>query len=117
MKNNELVEPHISSPNKSFIVTLFYKFIYSKEERLWLDQFRELNLSREQKTVVKLGIDGRLISPREIFEHVGIVDTEKYRQLVESLAKLDLMERGGFQESHEDATARKSIHPKHPKET
>ena len=93
MKNNELVEPHISSPNKSFIVTLFYKFIYSKEERIWLDNFRELNLSREQKTVVKLGVDGRLISPREIFEHVGIIDTEKYRQLVESLAKLGVLER------------------------
>ncbi|MFM7153445.1 MAG: ATP-binding protein [Bacteroidota bacterium] len=112
MKNNELVEPHISSPNKSFIVTLFYKFIYSKEERLWLDQFRELNLSREQKTVVKLGIDGRLISPREIFEHVGIIDTEKYRQLVESLAKLNLMERVVSREQVNTTARKRSIAPK-----
>ncbi|MEM7659199.1 MAG: ATP-binding protein, partial [Bacteroidota bacterium] len=51
MKSNELVEPELSSPNKSFIVTLFYKYIYSKEEKLWLDHFSHLELSREQKTV------------------------------------------------------------------
>lgn len=93
MKSNELVEPQIASPNKSFIVTLFHKYIYTKEEKIWLDNFKDFNLSREQKTVVKLGINGRLISPKEIFENVDIVDTEKYRQLVESLAKLGILER------------------------
>lgn len=93
MKSNELVEPQISSPNKSFIVTLFYKFIYSKEEKIWLDSFREFNLSREQKTVINLGRNGRLISPKEIFDSVGIIDTEKYRQLVESLANLAILKR------------------------
>ena len=49
MKSNELVEPQLDSPNKSFIVTLFYKFIYSKEEKLWLDNFSKLNLSENKK--------------------------------------------------------------------
>ncbi|MEM9887115.1 MAG: ATP-binding protein [Bacteroidota bacterium] len=93
MKSNELVEPEISSPNKSFIVTLFYKFIYTKEERLWLDLFSNFNLSREQKTVVKLGINGRLVSPKEIFDSVGIVDTDKYRELVESLDEIGILQR------------------------
>ncbi len=93
MKSNELVEPQIASPNKSFIVTLFHKYIYTKEEKLWLDNFSGIDLSREQKTVVKLGINGRLISPKEIFENVDIVDTEKYRLLVESLAKLGVLTR------------------------
>ncbi len=93
MKSNELVEPQISSPNKSFIVSLFYKFIFSKEEKLWLDNFKDIELTREQNTVIKLGIDERLISPKEIFENVGIVDTEKYRLLVESLTELGILER------------------------
>jgi len=93
MKSNELVEPQISSPNKSFIVTLFYKLIYSKEEKIWLENFKDFNLSREQKTVVNLGINGRLVSPREIFKNVGIEDTEKYRQLVESLADVGVLKR------------------------
>ncbi|MFM9947806.1 MAG: ATP-binding protein [Saprospiraceae bacterium] len=91
MKSNELIAPKIESPNKSFIVTLFYKHIYSKEEKLWLDNFENLNLSREQKTVVRLGLDGKLISPKQIWESVGIVDTEYYRQLVESLAKIGIL--------------------------
>ena len=93
MKSNELVEPDISSPNKSFIVTLFYKFIYTKEEKLWLDNFSDFNLSREQKTVIKLGINGRLVSPKEIFDNVGIVDTDKYRELVESLYDVGILKR------------------------
>lgn len=31
MEKNDLVKPKIESPNKSFIVTLFHKFIYTKE--------------------------------------------------------------------------------------
>jgi ATP-dependent DNA helicase RecG len=91
MKSNELVAPQIESPNKSFIVTLFYKHIYTKEEKLWLDNFENLNLSREQKTVVRLGLDGKLISPKQIWDSVGIVDTEYYRQLIESLAKIGIL--------------------------
>jgi len=91
MKNNELVDPQISSPNKSFIVILFYKFIYSKEEKFWLDQFEQLQLSREQKLVVTLGKNGRLISPKEIFERVNIGDTEVYRELINSLQKLNIL--------------------------
>lgn len=34
MSNNEMAEPRISSPNKSFIVELFYKSIYSDGEKL-----------------------------------------------------------------------------------
>ncbi len=114
MKSNELVEPQLSSPNKSFIVSLFHKFIYSKEEKLWLDSFKELNLTREQKTVINLGRNGRLISPKEIFDSVGIVDTEKYRQLVESLANLEILERvvsssQAFSLAKKKAISKKSI--------
>ncbi len=91
MKSNELIPPKIESPNKSFIVSLFYKFIYSKEEKIWLDNFEQFELTREQKTVITLGIDGRLISPKQIWESVGIVDTEVYRQLIQSLQDYDIL--------------------------
>ena len=92
MKSNELIPPKIESPNKSFIVSLFYKHIYSKEEKLWLDSFENFNLSREQKTVVRLGMDGKLISPKQIIESVGVVDIEDYRQLVHSLQILKILD-------------------------
>jgi len=91
MQSNDLVKPRLESPNKTFIVILFYKFVYTKEEKLWLDNFEHLNLSREQKTVVRLGINGRLISAKEIFETVGIIDTEEYRQLLESLKNINIL--------------------------
>jgi ATP-dependent DNA helicase RecG len=92
MQSNDLVPPKIESPNQSFIVTLYYKFAYSKEERIWLDHFEHLNLSREQKTVVRLGLNGRLVSTKEIFEHVGIASEEYFRQLIESLRKLGILQ-------------------------
>jgi ATP-dependent DNA helicase RecG len=91
MKSNDLVKPKIESPNKSFIVTLFYKFIYSKEEKLWLDHFENYGLSREQKTIVRLGLNGRLISTKEIFDEVGIVSEDYYRQLIESLRRQGIL--------------------------
>lgn len=33
MKSNDLVEPKIESPNKSFIVTLYYKSVFTKEKK------------------------------------------------------------------------------------
>jgi len=91
MKSNDLVKPKIESPNKSFIVTLYYKYIYSRDEKLWLDQFESFGLSREQKTIVRLGFNGRLISTKEIFDEVGIVSEDYYRQLIESLRKLGIL--------------------------
>lgn len=55
MKNNDLEAPHFESKNKSFKVLLSQKHIYTKEEKIWLDNFEQFELSREQKTVVRLG--------------------------------------------------------------
>ncbi|HCY75594.1 MAG TPA: hypothetical protein DHV28_06700 [Ignavibacteriales bacterium] len=92
MKSNDMVAPKIISKNKSFSITLYYKYVYSKEEQLWLDEFSHLNLSREQKTVVRLGVNGRLVSAKEIFDNVGIVDEKAYRELVESLREFGIIE-------------------------
>lgn len=93
MKNNDLEAPHFESKSKSFKVLLSQKHVFTKEEKLWLDNFEQLNLSREQKTVVRLGTNGKLFSTDEIWEAVGIVDTDKYRQLLESLRQLGILKR------------------------
>jgi ATP-dependent DNA helicase RecG len=92
MRNNDMVSPSISSINKNFSITLYYKYVYSKEEQLWLENFKGIELSREQKTVVRLGVNGRLISAKEIFEAVGIVDEKSYRELIESLRRIKILE-------------------------
>ena len=85
MQSNDMVDPVLESENKTFSITLFYKHVYSPEEKLWLEEFDSLTLSREQKTVIRLGVNGRLISAREIFDTVGIVDEKEYRELIETL--------------------------------
>ncbi|GGG94135.1 hypothetical protein GCM10007415_31490 [Parapedobacter pyrenivorans] len=91
MRNNDMVAPKIRSRNKTYSITLFYKHVYTPEELLWLEEFGHLTLSREQKTVIRLGVNGRLISAKEIFETVGIVDEKVYRELLESLRTLRIL--------------------------
>lgn len=91
MESSDMVRPKIESPNKSFIVTLFYKFTYTKEEKIWLDNFEPFNLSRDQKTIVRLGINGRPLSAKEIFDQAGIVSEDYYRQLIESLREKGIL--------------------------
>lgn len=49
-------------------------------------------MTKEQKTVVRLGVNGRLVSAKEIWEQVGIVSEDYYRQLIESLRDLKILE-------------------------
>jgi ATP-dependent DNA helicase RecG len=93
MKNNDLEAPQFESKHKSFKVVLSQKHIFTKEEKLWLDNFDQLNLTREQKTVVRLGTNGKLFSADDIWEACGIVDTDKYRQLIESMKEIGILRR------------------------
>lgn len=91
LRSNDMVEPVLESKNKTFSITLFYKYVYSPEEKLWLEEFDHLELSREQLTVIRLGLNGRLISAKEMFETVGIIDEKVYRDLVHSLRTLGVL--------------------------
>lgn len=85
MESNDLAAPILESKDKSFLVTLSQKLVYTNEEKIWLENFIDIDLSREEKTIVRLGAKGDLISPKLIWDSVGIVDTDVYRQLLESL--------------------------------
>ncbi len=91
MKKSELTQPELTSSTNSFCVTLRHSTIYSSAQKLWLEQFDSFNLSREQKAIVVLGIGGNIIAPQDIWESLGIVDTEHYRQLIESLQVLRIL--------------------------
>ncbi|MDW7774944.1 MAG: ATP-binding protein [Methanosarcinales archaeon] len=93
MNSNDLASPELYADNNIFSVVLHHKYIYSPEEKIWLDNFNKYNLNREQKIIVRLGYNEHVISPHEIWEAVGIVDTDEYRQLLESLQKLGILYR------------------------
>lgn len=91
MHKNELAPPAISSTSQDFRITLTHRPIYSEKDQLWLSQFDVFSLDREQKAVALLGQEGRTFSPQQIWDAVGIVDTEHYRKLVHSLQKIGLL--------------------------
>lgn len=91
MQSSDLAPPDIESAAGHFAITLHQKFVYSKEERLWLERFASQDLSREQSTVIRLGYNEHVISPKEIWDAVGIVDTEAYRRLIDSLTRRGLV--------------------------
>lgn len=85
MQKNELASPQLISNNDSFSITLTNKAMYSQDDQLWLSQFDEFQLNRPMKSIILLGKNGRVFSAANIWEAVGIVDTEDYRKLVDSL--------------------------------
>lgn len=91
MKSNELSQPELKSTRESFSITLHHKAVYSNKDLLWLGQFEELSLDREKKAVVLLGKDGAIFSPKDIWDTLGIVDTEHYRKLVDSLQRFGIL--------------------------
>lgn len=91
MHKNELAPPEIESRFEGFSITLTHRPMYSQKDLLWLSQFDGFALDREQKSVVLLGQDQRIFSAQDIWDAVGIVDTEHYRKLVDGLMRLGLL--------------------------
>lgn len=91
MTLNDLTPPELRAEPDAFSISLQHRYLYSDEEKLWLDQFAEFKLTREQKTVVRLGYNNHVISAKEIWEAVGIIDTDVYRQLIESLMRMGIL--------------------------
>src|SRR5258708_953016 len=85
MRLNDLTAPEFDSDRSTFTVRLFNRSVYTREQRLWLETFDHLHLTREERDVVLLGYDQHVISPQEILDATGIGDTDVYRQLVEAL--------------------------------
>lgn len=91
MHKNELAPPEVESHFEGFSITLTHRPMYSQKDLLWLSQFDGLALDREQKSVVLLGQDQRVFSAQDIWDAVGIVDTEHYRKLVDGLMRLGIL--------------------------
>ncbi len=85
MQSNELAEPDIVTTPDHFSVSLKNQPLYKKEHLIWLDSFSETELDRRDKATIVLGYGGKEFSPNDIFHGLGLVDTEEYRKVVDSL--------------------------------
>ncbi len=87
MESHELLKPTLFNENKSFTISFSQKLVYTEDEKIWLDNFKSLDLSREERAIIRLGAKGELLSPKQIWDTVGIVDTDVYRSYIEKLRK------------------------------
>lgn len=109
MNKNELAPPRLESRFEGFSITLTNKAMYSAKDALWLSQFDKVELSREEKSVILLGQDGRIFSASQIWDAVGIVDTEDYRKLVDSLNRKGILVNAIEREKARTIARRKKI--------
>lgn len=93
MSNSELESPLIFTDNNIFRVTLSNALMYSREHILWLDNFEQYGLNKDEKSVVVLGYGEKHISANDIIKSVGIVDIEYFRKIVESLQKKGILQQ------------------------
>lgn len=87
MHKNELEPPKLTNSSTGFSIVLTHKPVYSDKDLLWLGQFDFIELDREKKAIILLGQDEKIFSAQDIWDAVGIVDTEHYRTLVDFLIK------------------------------
>ena len=93
MSNSDLKQPVISSVDNTFTISLMHETIYSQKQKIWLQQFEEFELSREQMAVIAMGAEGRLIATQDVIENLGIVDMDHFRSLSESLRVLGIFKK------------------------
>lgn len=93
MQSNALAEPTFESDTTGFTVSLSNRSLYSEQVRLWLSNFDSYNLTEAQKGVLALGYGAREFSTQEIIDRLGIVDTDKVREVTAPLRAYGLIER------------------------
>ena len=85
MRDNDMVDPELTSNAEQFSVTLRSQSIFNRQDIEWLEGYKEFDLDKNEQRVVLLGRDGHLLSTNEIIQVTGIVDTDDFRALHEQL--------------------------------
>lgn len=90
MAENELAEPQLYSNNNWFRVTLPHKSVFSAPQQEWLGLF-PAGLTPHQKKIVLLGMNGREISPADIYRALTKNDRDLYDREVTALRKANIL--------------------------
>ncbi|MCY7359183.1 MAG: putative DNA binding domain-containing protein [Rudanella sp.] len=89
MQDNDLKKPELYSNTNWFTITLHNALVYSPKENDFLRMFDRYNLSKNQKKIVLLGIEGKHLSPKDIHEAMNTKDRNTYDLEVTGLRTMD----------------------------
>lgn len=93
MEQSELKKPKLYSNTTSFSVTLYHKTVFTGPQQHWLAVFDAFNLTPNQKKIVLLGMNGREISPHDIYEALSTEDRTIYDEEVTLLRNAGILEQ------------------------
>ena len=92
MQDNDLQKPKLYSNTNWFTITLYNTPVYSPKEVEFLRMFDRYNLSKNQKKIVLLGIEGKEISPDDIYKAMNTKDRDTYDREVTILRNLGILQ-------------------------
>ncbi len=78
MRESELRTPELYSNSVWFTVTLFNQSVYSARQQQFLNQFSNYSLTTRQKNILVRGMDGKELSPEDIYIAMNIDDRDTY---------------------------------------
>ena len=91
MEQNDLGQPRLVSSGSSFSVVLSNRSVFNQREEDWLSLFHSCTLSRLQKRIVVAGIDGKELSPDDIYRAMNTEDRDTYDFEVTGLRKSNIL--------------------------
>ncbi len=91
LADHELDRPGIVSEYGRFSVVIRNKSVFNAKQEAWLSLFEKVKLTKVQKKIVVLGMEGREISPNDIFGAIGSVNRDIYDREVTSLRKSSVL--------------------------
>ena len=91
MEQNDLEKPQLVSSGSSFSVVLSNRSVFNQREEEWLSVFRSQELSRLQKRIVVAGMDGKELSPDDIYHAMNTEDRDTYDFEVTGLRKSNVL--------------------------
>ena len=93
MQANDLARPTLYSNTNWFTITLYNTLVYSTKENEFLRMFERYNLSKIQKNIILLGIEGKQFSRKDIVKAMNNDDRDVYDVAVTGLRNTGLLEQ------------------------
>ena len=91
MRDRDLVPPELDADATKFDLVLHHRSVFSPKDQEWLKAYSLYNLSRDEQRTILLGREGNLLSMNAIVKALGIVDTDEFRKLVETLRRKGIL--------------------------
>jgi len=109
MKKNDLKSPDLENNGSSFKVTLFHKFIYSNDEKKYLENFSELNLTKPEKDIIRLGLNNKPLSRSDIMKAAGLKSADDFQATITPIIKQGIIKILYNQENSRNLARRQRI--------